>query len=178
MSMNRFNLCCYLAVFVASAGIETAAFAQKSYDPNLGHFFMGRQQITIEDNSPIINDKTGSTANGANGALLNRQVPLPKSGWQGYAPVETPGINPNLPKVPGPVRQSHTAGTAGATGQKGRTGKLTAKAKSSAVPISGYKPYAKYPEQTLNPQAAQDLGVSTHVKGNLLHWARRTPKQQ
>ncbi len=80
---------------------------------------MGRQQITIEDKSPIINDKTGGAAGGGgNGALINRPVPLPKAGWQPYAPVETPGINPNLPKVPGPVRQSHNAAVTAKAGNK------------------------------------------------------------
>jgi len=143
---------------------------------------MGHQQITVEDNSPIINDRTGSTAGGgANGGLLNRPASLPKAGWQPYAPVETPGINPNLPKVPGPVRQSHSAHSQTTPGNKGHAGKLTAgtHGKSSAPDgIRSYQPYAKYPPPAANTQAAEDLSTSTHVKGSLLHWARRTPKQQ
>ncbi len=160
---------------------QLPAFGQRTYDPNLGHFYMGRQQITIEDDSPIVNDKTGGTAGGANGGLLNRPTPLPKAGWQPYAPVETPGLNPNLPKVPGPVRQSQSAHTAAGAGNKGRAGRLSAGAHSkptAANGIRGYKPYTTYPAEQLNPQAASDLNATTHVKGSLLHWARRVRKEQ
>lgn len=116
--MPKINPYYYIALFLVLAG-QGAAFAQNSYDPNLGHFYMGRQQITIEDNSPIIRDKTGATVNGANGALLNRPAPLPKAGWQGYAPIDNTNTNPNLPKVPGPVRQAAASRNQAGNGQKG-----------------------------------------------------------
>jgi hypothetical protein len=149
----------------------------QQYNPNLGHFYMGRQQITIEDNSPIINDKTGNTVNGGgNGAMMNRPAPLPKAGWQPYAPVENPGINPNLPKVPGPVRQAHPSNPN--TGRRGKSvhpGNLVPKNHGNASPfhaVKSYSPYSQYPAPPANTQAATELGASTHVKGNLLHWAR------
>lgn len=142
---------------------------------------MGRQQITIEDNSPVINDKTGGGAGGANGALMNRGTPLPKAGWQPYAPMETPGINPNLPKVPGPVRQSHNPQTRQTAGSRGHAGRIAAGTHGKSTPSNGvrsYEPYTHYAPPAANTQAAQELGASTHVKGNLLHWARRNPPQQ
>ena len=71
--------------------------------------------------------------------------------------------------------------TRNAIGKKGHAGNLTAGAHGkSAAPngIRSYSPYAQYPPPAANTQAAEELGTSTHVKGNLLHWARRTPKQQ
>src|ERR1700683_4813520 len=111
-----------ISSLLVSFGWQLPALGQRNYDPNLGHFYMGRQQITIEDESPIVNDKTGTAPGGGNGALLNRPTPLPKAGWQPYAPVETPGLNPNLPKVPGPVRQSHSGNAATGVGSKGHAG--------------------------------------------------------
>jgi hypothetical protein len=173
---------CFSFLFITIFCVPLPARCQKSYDPNLQHFFMGRQQITVEDNSPIINNRTGDAAGGGgNGALLNRAVPLPKSGWQPYAPVETPGINPNLPKVPGPVHQSHTAAANTKTGNKGHAGHLAAGAHgktSSANNIRSYSPYTKYPAPAANTEAQADLSTSTHVKGSLLHWARRTRQEQ
>ena len=170
-------------LLIFSFCLQLPANCQPSYDPNLGHFYMGRQQITIENNNPIINDRTGGTAGGgANGALPGRPIPLPQAGWQPYAPVETPGINSNLPKVPGPVRQSHNAQTSKTSaGNKGQAGHLGAGAHENAATPNGirsYSPYAKYSPPAANTQAAEELGVNTHVKGSLLHWARRTPKQQ
>lgn len=173
---------CFSILLIVVFCLPLPARCQPTYDPNLKHFYMGRQQITVEDESPIINNKTGDAAGGGgNGALINRPVPLPKSGWQPYAPVETPGINPNLPKVPGPVRQSHTAPVTTKAGNKARAAALKAGAHGkSSVPnnVRSYEPYAKYPAPATNPQAAQDLGASTHVKGSLLHWARRTHQEQ
>jgi hypothetical protein len=181
--MTHFFLYSFASLLIIAFCLQLPANCQPSYDPNLNHFYMGRQQITIENNTPIINNRTGSTAGGGvNGGLLNRPVPLPQSGWQPYAPVETPGINPNLPKVPTPVRQLHNAqARSTTTGKKGHAGNLTAgahgKSSSAANGIRSYSPYAQYPPPAANTQAAEELGTSTHVKGSLLHWARRTPKQ-
>jgi len=138
---------------------------------------MGRQQITIEDNSPIINNKTGNpVSGGGNGAILNRPAPLPKAGWQPYAPIEKPGTNPNLPKVPGPVRQAHTSHPrTGPGGKSGHPGNLAGKNRGnqpSSGAVKSYSPYSQYPAPAPNTQAAEELGASTHVKGSLLHWAR------
>ena len=110
--MIPFLIYSFASLIIFAFCLQLPANCQQNYDPNLGHFYMGRQQITIENNTPIINDRTGgTTGGGGNGGLLSRPVPLPQAGWQPYAPIETPGINPNLPKVPGPVRQSHNAQT-------------------------------------------------------------------
>jgi hypothetical protein len=180
--MIHFRIDSIAISLVFACCLPLPANCQQTYNPNLSHFYMGRQQITIEDNTPIINNKTGSTAaGGGNGALLNRPVPLPQAGWQPYAPVETPGINPNLPKVPGPVRQSHkTQPNSGASGKKGHAGNLSPKLHGTSSPsnVRHYSPYAQYPPPAPNTQAAEDLSSSTRVKGSLLHWARHPQKQQ
>ena len=139
---------------------------------------MGRQQITIENDAPIINNRTGNTNGGGNGALMNRPIPLPQAGWQPYAPVETPGINPNLPKVPGPIRQSHNV--PGRISKKGHPGTLNAGVHARAAQNNGvrsYAPYAQYPEPSSSTQGSEDLEARTRVKGSLLHWARRKTNQ-
>lgn len=145
--------------------------AQKNYDPNLGHFYMGRQQWTVEDNSPIINDRTSTTDNTMNGSLPSRPVPLPKSGWQGYAPIEKPPANPNPSKNSNQLKSSTSKNSA--SGNKGKAGNLTGNKSPSS--IKGYKPYATYQNPVANPAEPQ---TSTHVKGNLLHWARRGSKPE
>src|SRR5277367_4322235 len=84
------SLCCQLA-----------CNAQRSGDPNLGHFYMGRQQVQIIDDSPMISPGSIGTAGSGkmNGALPNRPMALPKAGWQTYTPMESPGSTTSLPKV-------------------------------------------------------------------------------
>ena len=125
-----------------------------------------------------------SKANKANDHPINSnivdEIIAKTKSWQPYAPVETPGINPNLPKVPGPVRQSHhNQSHSNSVGKKGHTGNLSAQGKSASTnKVRSYSPYAQYPASTPNAQAAEDLESSTRVKGSLLHWARHAPKQQ
>jgi hypothetical protein len=166
-----------LASFTSSliiGGLPLPAFCQRDYDPNFSHFYMGRQQWSVEDNSPVIINRTGTAPGAMNGALQNRPVPLPKAGWQGYAPVETPTTKTGAAKTPGHSQSSKSRRSA--TGNKGKAGNLTGGRSPSG--IQGYKPYATYPAPVANPNGADLQQTSTHVKGSLLHWARRTPKQE
>jgi len=135
---------------------------------------MGRQQWTIEDNSPIINNRTGTAPGAMNGALPAR-APLPKAGWQGYAPVDNPPPNNNLPKIPAIPKAAKPVsrpGTNSKLGHKGAAGNL------SPTGINSYKPYSTYTSPVNAPNVGTDPSSSTHVKGSLLHWARRSPRQQ
>lgn len=149
-------------------------YSQRDYDPNLNHFYMGRQIWTIEDNSPIINNQAG-TAPGAMNSALPGRAPLPKAGWQGYAPIEKPVVTRTntTPKTQA-SRHRSSASSSQKSGQRGHAGNLGNRQPSG---IQGYKPYATYGNS--NPPApGVDPSTSTHVKGSLLHWARRSPKQQ
>ena len=149
-----------------------AAFGQRDYDPNFNHFYMGRQQWTIEDNSPVIINRAGTAPGAMNGALPNRGVPLPKAGWQGYAPIDTPKTSTGNPKSSAGSHSSRTKHTAG--GNKGQAGTLT----KSPSAIQGYKPYSTYSAPAAEQNAANSQQTSQHVKGSLLHWARRTSSKQ
>ncbi|CAM6000428.1 unnamed protein product [Sphagnum balticum] len=50
-----------------------AASAQRQTDPNIGHFYMARQQVSITDDSPVINNRVnggpGAAQMPGNGAL-------------------------------------------------------------------------------------------------------------
>jgi hypothetical protein len=175
MALTNISTKLTLTSLIIFTGLSQPAFSQRDYDPNFNHFYMGRQQWTVEDNSPIINNKTGTAPGAMNGALPNR-APLPKAGWQGYAPIDNPAANNNLPKAPGSSRPKGIAHTNSKAGQQGRAGNLTGNKSPSG--INSYKPYATYSNPVNAPNAGTDLNSSTHVKGSLLHWARRSPRQQ
>ncbi len=149
------------------------AFCQRDYDPNFSHFYMGRQQWTVEDNSPVIINRAGTAPGAMNGALPNRATPLPKAGWQGYAPIDNSPASATS-KTPGGSGTSKVRRAI--AGNRGKAGNLTGNKSPSG--IQSYKPYASYPAPVANPAAADLQQTSTHVKGNLLHWARRTQRQE
>ena len=151
------------------------AFSQRDSDPNFNHFYMGRQQWTVEDNSPVIINRTGTAPGaGMNGALPARP-PLPKAGWQGYAPIDNPPAATNAAKS-GSAAKHSASGSHAKPGQKGQAGNLTGNKSPSGM--QGYKPYATYSNPVNAPSPGADLNTSQHVKGSLLHWARRAPQQQ
>jgi len=162
-----------LNTFVGLSCLAQPAFCQRDTNPNYSHFYMGRQEWTVEDNSPVIIDKTGTANSGMNGSLINRPTPLPKAGWQGYAPIDNPPAT-NKTKSSGTTKSKRSP--ASKAGQKGHAGNLTGI--NSPNGIRGYKPYATYSNPVNAPNAGADLTTTQHVKGSLLHWARRVNKQQ
>lgn len=107
------------ALSICAASLALPAFADYSRgsDPNMGHFYMARQQIQITDDSPIINYKGGDPAQQQqqNPAMQQkRPAPLPKAGFNAYTPPPTAGYNPNLPSVENgvPRRELPAAGPA------------------------------------------------------------------
>lgn len=186
----------WLFIFSVNA---PGAVAQRSQDPNLSHFYKARQQITITDDAPIINDKTGgkSGMSGGSGSLPNRPLPLPPARWEQYSPVETPsGLSTTVPKINTKTNKgSPGISTKHATALHGRSNKLNASAsaainpkdkssksassagKSATPAVSVYSPYKRY---SLEPSATGATSAATEskarVRGNVLHWARA--KQQ
>src|SRR5437868_14255508 len=98
--MRKFYVSLLLCAF--SAGVFLPALAQRASDPNFGHFYMARQQVTITDDGPIVNDqRTNPAAKGAGagvGGMQGGPPPLPKAGWQPYSS-EIPSVRTDLPKV-------------------------------------------------------------------------------
>ncbi len=162
-----------LSSVIMVGSLVQPAFSQRDYDPNFNHFYMGRQQWTVEDNSPVIINRAGTAPGAMNGALPNRPA-LPKASWQGYAPIDNPATNNNLSKAGGGARSKNIGHSK--PGQRGQAGNLTGNKSPSGT--NAYKPYATYSNPTNAPNTGTDPSTSTRVKGDLLHWARRTPRQQ
>jgi hypothetical protein len=155
-------------------------FVKKNSDlPDASKFYMARQQITITDDSPIINRKDGGGGKGKNGALPSGPLPLPKSGWQPYSQT-MPGLQTSLPKVNNGVPVK--APPISAKAKKAKGGGLQAVAHKSkpAAPqpnpnaVQAYAPYKGYGAPASGSGSADNVErqSNTNVKGSLLHWAR------
>jgi hypothetical protein len=160
---------------------QCESFGQRTFDPNLNHYYMGRQQITITDEAPMVNDKTGGAAGGggggANGGLPGRPTALPRSGFQSYSPEAAPANTRSLPKLVNGVPPKSPPPQA--AGHKGKAGKLASnksnvrpQSPSTPTGASAYKPYATYGTPSAPASAAGSSSSQSNVKGNLLHWAR------
>lgn len=136
---------------LALGGAWSSANAQDN--PNMGHFYMARRQVTITDEAPAVNDKRtnpmpGAAGGPAGGAGLGRG--LPKANWTPYSQF-VPSLSTNLPKVNNGVPQP-MAQAPDPYGLKGKAGKLKA-ARASAKPKTApggipsaktYTPYKGY----------------------------------
>src|ERR1700733_3937664 len=103
--VNSIILCTSLAASAAFCFGQNA-LAQRGVDPNLGHFYMARQQVEILDAGPVVNNRMqpppqpGQAAPPGNGALPGGPMQLAPARWQQYSPTETPpALNTNLPKT-------------------------------------------------------------------------------
>jgi hypothetical protein len=167
------SLTVYLGGF---AGVALAQNTGKTYDPNLRNFYMGRQEIQIIDDGPVINDqRTAPGAPGGNGALPANPAPLPKAGWQQYSPAKPMNMGP-LPKVENGVPKAPPPDPAGLHGKSARI-KPVAKAPAAPSGPKSYKPYAGYGGSQAAPpsgygSSSNNSQSSSNVKGSVLHWAR------
>ena len=174
---------------LALLSLPLAANAQRDSDPNIGHFYMARQQISITDDSPVINNRQGGgAAPGAQqgaGGMPAGPMPLAPARWQSFAPPPTaPSLSTSLPQV------NHglpTRGPMPGTGNRGNTGRLPARGPGAAVggggrpavvskpggpSAAGYTPYKKFAVEA--PAAASmGNGANGKVYGDVLHWARQ-----
>jgi hypothetical protein len=176
------------AAFVAAGLPAMAQQAGRPADPNLGHFYMARQQIQILDDAPVVNDMRTQPAPAQQqqaGALPNRPVPLPRASWQPYSQQQQgpasfatslpKTFNGVPPKGPPPRMVAPKMGKAGAykTGKKPASAKPVAQ--SSGPPVAKtYAPYQGYGGNVpaARPVATGGAGASTAVKGSLLRWSR------
>lgn len=180
-----------LSAAVTGAGcallLAGVAQAQQGTNPNMGHFYMARQQITITDEAPMVNDQRtmpgAPAAGGGQGALMNRPIPLPKAGWVPYS-ASVPGLSTSLPKVNNGVPPK--APPVDPNAMRARAGKLKPAKASSPKPPQGpvavrsYTPYKGYGAPAAVPAPAQvggsgnmSMDSSTNVRGSVLHWARK-----
>ena len=183
-----------MAAAVSAVATVAPANAQRSADPNLGHFYMGRQQIEIIDESPQVQYRTNGGAAGPSGGFsapgANGPVALPRAGFQSYTPIAPP-VNNSLPRVPNGVPPKlPPSGPMGANGMRAQAGALPggAKARTAAKKPAGdpnavkaYKSYKGYGGPVTTPAVvAPPVGLgfgnqqsSTNVQGSVLHWARK-----
>jgi hypothetical protein len=150
-------------------------------DPNLKHFYMGRQEIEVFDNTPIVKYRGGGggdTAGQQSPTGPQGPAPLPAAGFQQYSsnvhggPLNLPKVENGVPpKAPPPASL------------KGNAGKLKAKTSTRAgaalskKPASASHPTVETYKQTYQtrPQsgAPAETGISSSQKvhGKLLPWA-------
>jgi len=141
------------ALSLCAAFVASPAFADyaRGGDPNMGHFYMARQQIQITDDSPMINYKGGDPAQQQQNPALQqkRPAPLPKAGFNAYTPPPmASGYNPNLPSVENgvPRRDLPAAGPALNHGDGVKRGPKSKQAKAGSL-----KPGDKGKQATASP---------------------------
>lgn len=164
------------------------SLAQRSGDPNIGHFYMARQQIDIIDDAPAVQDRRtqpgppGAAAGSA--GMPARPIPLPKAGWQPYSSSLPTGMSNGLPKVVNGVPPKMPAAPA-LNPKMGKAGAYKNKSKSPGTQVSSgpstpktYAPYKGYGASPTSTAASVPVssgssgGSSTAVSGSLLHWRR------
>jgi hypothetical protein len=131
-------------------------------------YFMARQQWTMVDDAPMINDqRTGfqSQQPGMAGNMQQRQRQLPKAGFQGYAPMPTfeggglPEVNNGVPRELPNIsnRRGGLEATAGKLGKdkKGKKGSKTGSGGGSASSTTAKKPTSTTPK-TYSPYKGYD----------------------
>jgi|688.fasta_scaffold552315_2 hypothetical protein len=179
--MTRFSA----PLFALSVAVMATlpALAQRQNDPNMGHFYMARQQITITDEAPSVNDQRTNPAAaqaGGNGGMPGAPVGLPRAGWQPYSQ-SIPSLRTNLPKTNNGVPEK--APPPPPQGMRGRAGGLINGAKTASKPkssqpaapaapvVKAYSPYKQYaPDSAASGSAA--MSSNSAVRGSVLHWAR------
>lgn len=152
-------------------------------DPNMGHFYMARQQWQIIEDAPVVTGQPGSPGGAAQQmAAPNRPVPLPKAGWMPYSssipsvqnalPQVNNGVPKPMPAAPPPSRPSGMHGKAGNLNLKPKA--QTASGPPAVKSYSSYKGYGGgLPSgQAASASAGGGSSASTNVKGSVLHWAR------
>jgi hypothetical protein len=186
-----------LAVSAVSAILlASPALAQgygRNSDPNLGHFYMARQQIQILDDVPVVYDKRSAPAQAnPQSGLPQGPAPLPRAGFNSYSSALPTGMGAGLPQVvngvPRKIPQSSNptqvqANRAKAGAYKPKSG-ATPRPSSPAV-AKTYAPYQGYgapnsvgssgPTPGNSTYGQSSVKSSTGVKGNLLHWSRSRP---
>jgi len=170
-----------LAIFLlAGVAVEqlpahAQGFIKKESDLPKVNWYMARQQITITDDAPIINDQRTGPGAAASGGMQGGRLPLPKAGWQPYSS-SIPSVRSGLPQVNNGVPPRMPDPPPVPAGLRGRAGNLKAKPAAAARPstVQNYKAYKGYgvgatPSST--GYGNSNARTSTSVRG-VLHWAR------
>lgn len=180
--------------------LSTPALAQgfngnqygRTNDPNMGHFYMARQQIQILDNQPYVNDmRSNPAAAAAQQAAPGAGGPrsLPRASFMPYSPSGMmPSMSGSLPKVvngvppkPVPVAIPRIDPRLAKAGKYKPQAQRPAVARGPQVTKS-YAPYKGYggpsspsvasSQPQMNYNRNPGNGSSTAVRGSLLHWSR------
>lgn len=175
---------CILLLCAGFAGVSGPALAQGGYrsnDPNIGHFYMARQEWQYIDNSPVVTGQPGSPGAAGQGAMppAAAPAPLPKAGWVPYSST-IPSVQNALPKVNNGVPKPMPAAAPGPSGQRGKAGSLNLRRPAAAAAPAGppavksYAPYKGYGGGSTGSAASGGAGYSssTQVKGSVLHFTR------
>ena len=179
MKFNLFaNLLIPVSIMAVAPGAVFAQFGSgqqgRNTDPNMGHFYMARQQITITDDGPTVNDKRtqpGAPQQGANPAGIPQGLPAAR--WTQYSPAENPNLSTSLPKVSNGVPpKMPPPGPAGKSAKAGKLAMPTPRPAAKPAPTTeAYAPYKKFaPDAAVT--GASNAQSSSAVKGDVLHWAR------
>jgi hypothetical protein len=185
----------FLIAMLAAGGLllpygATPALAQgRSSDPNIGHFYMARQQWQVLDDAPQIYDKRSDPS----AAPVNQQsglprgpAPLPRAGFMPYSSALPSGMGAGLPQVVNgvpkklPAQRMVAPRTAKAGAYKMKptprpSGPVTAKTYAPYGGYGGGTPVSTGPTPGNGNYGQSGVSSSTGVKGNLLHWSRSRP---
>jgi hypothetical protein len=197
IKLSSFALASALSLYAASLASPAFADYSRGADPNMGHFYMARQQIQITDDSPVINYKGGDPAQQQQNnpmAQQKRPAPLPKAGFNAYTPPpQASGYNPNLPSVENgvPRRELPAAGPSLNHGDGAKHGPKSKQAKAGSLkpgaggkqatansggfsgPTKTYAPYKGYDpnnspiSSSYSASTGNNQQVKTKVRGAL-----------
>ena len=164
------------------------SLAQRSGDPNIGHFYMARQQIDIIDDAPAVQDRRTQPAPpgaaGAGAGMPAKPIALPKAGWVPYSSSLPTGMSNGLPKVVNgvppkmPQAPAVNPNMAKAGAYKNKAKAPAAQVHSGPTSAKTYAPYKGYGAAPTTTAASVPVnsgssgGTSTAVSGSLLHWRR------
>lgn len=189
MAKLGYKLIAALAIAALPIAFAQDALAQqKARNPNMGHFYMARQQWQVTDDAPIVRYRGNGAGAQQQRALPRGPAPLPKAGFQRFSQT-LPSYRNTLPQVnngvPKPVRQAppnrRIKGKSGKALKWKKSKKSTnAKKKTVKKPVKtkSYSPYKGYnPKVVKKPAHRSGSGASKHhtktkVRGSVLHWAR------
>lgn len=189
--MRRYPKSLLVAVSLGSvlASAQAVQAQQGRNDnPNMRNFYMARQQWTITDEAPQVNDqRTGGGPMQQGGPAAGQGGPpaLPRAGFIPYSQT-MPGMSTQLPKVNNGVPPKLPPTNNLPAAMKGNAGKLpkqkapVAKAPVQSGPpsVKAYQAYKGYTPGVAPPpvpsyQNSGGMSANTNVQGSVLHWARK-----
>ncbi len=186
------------ALLSAVALCAPVALAQNAQPQNLGHFYMARQQVHIIDESPMVTRETlpagqaGGGNLGAQPGAMNRPMPLPRAGFQGYFKPSGSSPASSLPSTANGVPVPAPAPPGGPGGKKAKAGAIKPKTASAGgtkpagaggsaggggpTTAKAYNPYGGYGSGpaagTVQGNSSTGMSTNRQVKGSIMNWKR------